>query len=342
MEGIFILKVVGDTNLTRISKNPDFEMNNIVKEFLSKGYPFTTFDLIKINKLHDTIIIEYNFKKGAIYIVKSIKFLDYYSKKFVYQRFLNSFKNSILDFPNISRTINSLDNYYKLETQLTIEKDHLVLKNKKIPFEGYGGLTVLDTQINGNVSLKVDFLKFIYSKNFKNFSIEFPLPMRLLNYSGFSYYTILNDKNFEIYSNITGYILGYRLYNDKLGIFGAYSKRHIFLRIDALNFFYKLFFNYENKFLDLQFSINQIDKNVIGGFNSILGHLENSIICRNYLFITFRTNITFFLPIFQVYWIDKSKMLYSYGLGIGNENLGIYFIINGRENKPYLHFLIKS
>ncbi|MCS7245142.1 MAG: hypothetical protein N2504_03170 [candidate division WOR-3 bacterium] len=342
MEGIFILKIVGDTNLIRVSKDPNFEINSLVKEFLNKGYPFTTFNLIKIGKIQDTIVIEYSFTKGAIYIVKSIKFSDYYSKKFVYQRFLNNFKNSILDFQNISKTINSLDNFYKLETQLTIEKEYLVLKNKKIPFEGYGGLTISDTQINGNVSLRFDFLKFIYSKNFKNIGLEFPFPIKFPNNFGFSYYSILEDKNFEVYANISGYIMGYRLYNDKLGIFGAYSKHSIYLRLDALNFFYKLFFNYENKFLNLQFSINQIDKNVIGGSHSILGYLDNSIICNNYLFLTFRTNLNFFLPVFQIYWIDKSKMLYSYGLGIGNESFGIYFIINGRENKPYLHFLIKS
>jgi len=342
MEGIFILRIIGDTNLLKITNNPDNEMKEILNDFSNKGYPFSKFEFLKAYKILDTVIVEYKFQKNFIYIVKSLVFENYYSKTFIYKKFFSDYKNKVLNKKEIEYKLKKLDEFYNLKSSIFIEKDFIKFQNDKFPLNGFGGITIIDSSINGNLNFQFDFLNVVYNKNFLNFGIEFPFPIKILNNFGLRYYKILNYNNFESFLNLNYYFFGLRILDEKLGFFMGYNNYILNVRLDGINYFYKLFFRFDYKVFDFEFSINQIDKNVIGGINSILGYIDNSIICNNYAFITLKPKIFIIYPMFQTYWIDKSKSLYSYGIGIGNENIKLFFIINGRERKPYLHFIIKS
>ncbi|MEO0197039.1 MAG: hypothetical protein ABIL78_03925 [candidate division WOR-3 bacterium] len=342
MEGIFILKVIGDTNFQKITKEPQIEINNIIKEFSNKGYPFSSISLLKTYKVSDTIFLFYKFEKNFPYIIKKQVFENYYSKTLIYKKFMKSFENKIFIEKDIKLKLHKLDNFYNLKSSFEIYENFLKFENKKIPMDGFGGLTLIDSSINGNLDVKFDFLSFSYNRNFLNIGFEFALPFEFLNKFVIRYYNFLEYKNVESFLNVNGYFGGFRFLNEKLGIFGGYENNNLNIRIDALNFFYRFYFLFNNKFFNINFSINQIDKNVIGGSKNILGYSENSITCNNYFLISIHYPLLIFIPIIQFYWIDKSNILYSYGIGIGNENSKILFIINGREKRPYLHFIIKS
>ncbi|MEO0203157.1 MAG: hypothetical protein ABIL37_05515 [candidate division WOR-3 bacterium] len=342
MEGIFILKVIGDTNFEKITKDPQTEINNVLKDFSNKGYVFSEFSLLKSYKILDTIYLFYKFSKNFPYVIKKFVLINYYSKVFIYKSFLRNFEQKIFSESILYLNLNKLDKFYNLKSSISLDQNFVKVENKKIPFDGFGGLTLIDTSINGNLSIKFDFFDFEYNKNFINLGFEFAIPVNFLNKTGIKYYKVLENENLEYFLNVNGYFGGLRSLNRKLGVFGGYKSNSINTRIDILNFFYKVYFSLNSKNFDVEFSINQIDKNVIGGSKNILGYNENSIICNNYLLISTYYQWLILTPIFQFYWIDKSKTLYSYGIGIGNDNSKIFFIINGREKRPYLHFIIKS
>ena len=342
MEGIFILKIIGDTNFEKITKNPQIEMKNLIDEFSNKGYPFSEFKIIEILKFSDTIFLTCQFKKNFIYVIKDLKFLNYYSKTIIYNEFLRNFKRTIINRSKIENQVKVLDEFYNLRSSMKIYENYLLFENEKFPFNAFGGLTISDSFLNGNINLNFDFLNFSYKKNYLNFSLEFPIPIQVLNKWNFRYYRNLGDNNFETYFNLKGYFFGFRAINSRMGIIGGYESKNFNVRIDEINFFYKFFLKTKVKFLNFEMLFNQIDSVAIGGSENILGYIENSIICNNYALLTFEPKFSIFYPIIQIYWINKSKMLYSYGFGIGNENIKIIFAINGRERNPYLHLVIKS
>lgn len=342
MEGIFVLKIIGDTNFEKITKNPQIEMKNLIDEFSNKGYPFSEFKVIEILKLSDTIFITCQFKKNFIYIIKDLKFSNYYSKTIIYNEFLKNFRKTIINRSKIENQIKVLDEFYNLKSSMKIYENYLLFENEKLSFNAFGGITISDSFLNGNINLNFDFLNFSYKRNYFNFSLEFPIPIKILNKWTFRYYKNLSDYNFESYFNLRGYFFGFRVLNSRMGIIGGYESKNFNFRIDEINFFYKFFLKTKVKFLNFEMLFNQIDSVAIGGSENILGYIENSIICNNYALLTFEPKFFIFYPIIQIYWIDKSKMLYSYGFGIGNENIKIIFAINGRERNPYLHLIIKS
>lgn len=342
MEGIFVLKIIGDTNFEKITNNPQTEIKNLISEFSNKGYPFANAQILEALKISDTIFLTYQFKKQFIYIIKDIKLSNYYSKTIIYKEFLKKFKRTIINLSKIEKQVKILDEFYNLKSSIKIYENYLLFENEKFPLNASGGLTFSDSFLNGNISLSFDFFNFSYKKNYLNLSFEFPLPIEFLNKLALRYYKNLGDNNFESYININGFFSGFRVLNSKVGIIGGYESKKLNLRVEGMDFFYKFFLKMNIKFLSLELLFNQIDSVAMGGSENILGYMENSIICRNYFLLTFEPKFLIFYPIAQIYWIDKSKTLYSYGLGIGNETIKIIFAINGRERNPYLHLIIRS
>ncbi len=342
MEGIFILKIVGDTAVEKITKTPYLEIQSILNLFSNKGYPFSSIFLLEAYRISDTFYLIYKLEKNNFYIVKKILVENYYSKSFVYKKFLKPFENKMYSESLLNSKLYRLDKFYNLKSSKILFESYLKVENKKIPIDGFGSLTLSDSSINGNINFLFDFINLIYNKNFLDGGIEIALPLNFLNKMGFKYSKFLQYNNFEGYFNLNNYIIGIRNLNEKTGIFAGYELENLKIRIDALNFFYKFYVKFAYNILTFETSINQIDKNLIGGYGNILGYLDNSIVCNNYAIITLNYNWLIFYPIFQIYWIDKSQTLYSYGIGFGNQNAKIFFIINGRERKPYLHFIIRS
>ncbi len=342
MEGIFILKIVGDTTVEKFTKTPYLEIQSILNSFSDKGYPFSTILLLEAYRISDTFYLIYKLEKNNFYIIKNILVENYYSKSFVYKKFLKSFENKIYSESLLNSKLYKLDKFYNLKSSKTLSESYLKVKNEKFPIEGFGSLTLSDSSINGNINFSFDFINLIYNRNFLNGGIEIALPLNFFNKIGFRYSKFLQYNNLEGFLNLNNYIIGIKNLNKKTGIFIGYQTEKFIIRIDALDFFYKSSLKFTYNILTFETSLNQIDKNLIGGYENILGYLDNSIICNNYALISLNYNWLIFYPILQIYWIDKSQTLYSYGIGFGNQNAKIFFIINGRERKPYLHLIIKS
>ncbi len=335
MEGILVLKVVGDTSFQTGSLEHLLEVRNF---YHLRGYIHANFRKETSYLWNDSLFVVYRFERGFPFVPSALKLEGYYTKTWIYRMYFQDFVGKVFQYERFIRIKDELDEFYELETYHSFKDGFLVLENRKPLIQALGYLSLdEDLNLSGNLELRMDLLEIKYYTYLKGMYVRIPLPLRVPNLVSSSYMQSENYTKWEAGIRMDWFSSGVACMFGTCGMYmGMDFQGIVSYRLEYVSGMPTVVSNVNFEHVSFTVRLSSLYEEYFGGIGSIVGFPEGALSTSNMFLISVHPKFYNVYPIFQAYWLDGSKVSFSFGIALVGRYMEVV-LAKGGNNPPMIH-----